>query len=505
MKETKTKLSYVLVLVLLAGVCGFWPAAAKAGATCDDCLTTNKSSYIVGEAIKASLKNVTPNAPIYWTVYVDGENRVSDAYFNETTDSNGSFTWDDLGVATVDSVGKWQITAEAGNIQATTKFEITASTNPKDNPPDQNNKDVAAGHSHFNNFSALPSKFTYNVGDKPSFAISGAPANSAVYWHFYHNGTDMSDYLPTGGVTDANGSWQGGVGLTFTGSSDSGSYMVAFKIAGELGFANFVVGSSSISLSDQNYPHAAVKQAYSGTVTFTYTGTTVIDVMVENIPNGLVVAEPFFKVTQDGETDYELDNVQPNSPIAVTLTGTPTKAGKFTLNTDFFSFNAGQNIDQRFDLRSTFLQVGEAGQEPASITFPSDVTIPADNSTPSAPSSSPAIAKGQAGIIKSDSGPAVYYINEQGWKILVPNMKVFSSYGAKASDIRTVSQAELDAFPTTVYIKIGSSARVYKVEGTGKRYLTPTAAANLKIDPGSVMIINKTEFSFYRSGSTIAK
>jgi hypothetical protein len=105
--------------------------------------------------------------------------------------------------------------------------------------------------------------------------------------------------------------------------------------------------------------------------------------------------------------------------------------------------------------------------------------------------------------VKVQDDPTVYWVTSWGGKMPILTEQIFLSYGTKWSDVRIITQEQLDSYGDVLYIKLRGNARVYKLENFVKRYLTPAAATRLNIDPARVVEVNATEFYYYRTGSTI--
>lgn len=99
--------------------------------------------------------------------------------------------------------------------------------------------------------------------------------------------------------------------------------------------------------------------------------------------------------------------------------------------------------------------------------------------------------------------PTVYWVTSWNAKMPILSAEVFYSYGSKWEQVQIISQEALDALDDVDYIKLKGNARVYKIEGAVKRYLTPAAAQRLAIDPAKVVTVNETEFYSYRTGKMI--
>lgn len=105
--------------------------------------------------------------------------------------------------------------------------------------------------------------------------------------------------------------------------------------------------------------------------------------------------------------------------------------------------------------------------------------------------------------VRVEGDSTVYWVTSWGGKMPILSAQIFFSYGGRWEDVVIISQEALDAYSDVEYIKLSNNARVYKIEGAVKRYLTPAAATRLNIDPAKVVTVNQTEFVAYRTGSTI--
>lgn len=112
-------------------------------------------------------------------------------------------------------------------------------------------------------------------------------------------------------------------------------------------------------------------------------------------------------------------------------------------------------------------------------------------------------ARTMGGYVKVSEDPTVYWITDWGGKMPVLNDRVFFSYGSQWSDVKTITQEELDDYEEVQYIKLSGNARVYKISNGIKYYVTPAAATRLGIDPAKVVTVNSTEFYNYKTGATI--
>ncbi|MCX6741525.1 MAG: hypothetical protein NTY61_03965, partial [Candidatus Parcubacteria bacterium] len=116
-------------------------------------------------------------------------------------------------------------------------------------------------------------------------------------------------------------------------------------------------------------------------------------------------------------------------------------------------------------------------------------------------------------IIKTASNPDVYiakYVGAKKFKRLILNPAVFSSYGhLKWSNLKTVTQAEMDAFTTSDLVKALTDTKVYKLVPNGdvgtKQWLNMTAEAFTAggWDWDSIYQINTVDRDVYTAGGDI--
>jgi len=116
-------------------------------------------------------------------------------------------------------------------------------------------------------------------------------------------------------------------------------------------------------------------------------------------------------------------------------------------------------------------------------------------------------------IIKTATNPDVYiakYVGAKKFKRLILNPAVFSSYGhLKWSNLKTVTQAEMDAFTTSNLVKALGDTKVYQLTPNGdvgtKQWMNMTAEAFTAggWDWDSVYVVNNTDRDNYTAGSDI--
>ena len=116
-------------------------------------------------------------------------------------------------------------------------------------------------------------------------------------------------------------------------------------------------------------------------------------------------------------------------------------------------------------------------------------------------------------IIKSATNPDVYiakYVGAKKFKRLILNPDVFNSYGhLKWSNLKTVTQAEMDAFTTSDLVKALGDTKVYKLVPNGdvgtKQWLNMTAEAFTAggYDWDAIYVINNVDRDNYTVSSDI--
>lgn len=98
----------------------------------------------------------------------------------------------------------------------------------------------------------------------------------------------------------------------------------------------------------------------------------------------------------------------------------------------------------------------------------------------------------------------VYYITEGGLKKWIRNIDIFNSYGDKWDDIIDVPTKDLDIYPEVNLIKLVNDDKVYRLEGTIKRWIRDVKTFNkFGYDWNKVHPVNKVEFEFYKEGDPL--
>lgn len=116
------------------------------------------------------------------------------------------------------------------------------------------------------------------------------------------------------------------------------------------------------------------------------------------------------------------------------------------------------------------------------------------------PSSADAASREGGFLAKSGDSPAVYFISANNYKLAIPSARIFLSYRYRWSQVRIVSDAELDSYPKAKYISENSSAAIYFLNKDEKRYVTQASASALGIKPEEIVSVNRVEFRSYAVG-----
>ncbi len=101
----------------------------------------------------------------------------------------------------------------------------------------------------------------------------------------------------------------------------------------------------------------------------------------------------------------------------------------------------------------------------------------------------------QARLVREPGGSNIYYINDQGYRHLIPSPEIFLSYGNKWQEVRAITHSELISFPETFYISTAENAGIYKLENGAKRLVISTPSPTPYISR-----VNSTEFNYYPTG-----
>lgn len=98
-----------------------------------------------------------------------------------------------------------------------------------------------------------------------------------------------------------------------------------------------------------------------------------------------------------------------------------------------------------------------------------------------------------------------YYLTEGQMFRLIPNNKIFDSYGNRSEDVLVISKREFNYYPPNQFVFLESPLRrdVFQIVNGKKRYVTPMAVERMKIRFYDLAPINEMEFNYYKIGSPI--
>lgn len=103
-------------------------------------------------------------------------------------------------------------------------------------------------------------------------------------------------------------------------------------------------------------------------------------------------------------------------------------------------------------------------------------------------------------------GKNIHYITESRMIRLIPNERVFDSYGDRKEDVVTISKKEFNFYPRNQYVFMENplTGDIFQVSDDGtKRYVVPQVIKRLRITSDQVAPINKEQFDAYNYGSPI--
>lgn len=95
-----------------------------------------------------------------------------------------------------------------------------------------------------------------------------------------------------------------------------------------------------------------------------------------------------------------------------------------------------------------------------------------------------------------------YYLTEGYMIRLIPNERVFQSYGDRKEDMITISKKEFNFYPRNqfVFLENPLTADVFQIVDNGtKRYIVPQVTQRLKINPEQIAPINKIQLDSYQN------
>ena len=99
-----------------------------------------------------------------------------------------------------------------------------------------------------------------------------------------------------------------------------------------------------------------------------------------------------------------------------------------------------------------------------------------------------------------------YYITEGYMIRLIPNQRVFESYGDREEDTITISKKEFNFYPRNQYVFLENplSANVFQIVNDGsKRYVVPQVMKRLRMNPEQIAPINQAQLDAYQNSNPI--
>lgn len=99
-------------------------------------------------------------------------------------------------------------------------------------------------------------------------------------------------------------------------------------------------------------------------------------------------------------------------------------------------------------------------------------------------------------VVRAVGSPAIFMLNDGGYRRRILNPGVFSSYGLSASDVAEISAEEFASYPETDLIMRAGDNKVYSLNAR-KLVGTISSLAGLGYEPASVHVINETDFNAY--------
>ncbi len=111
----------------------------------------------------------------------------------------------------------------------------------------------------------------------------------------------------------------------------------------------------------------------------------------------------------------------------------------------------------------------------------------------------------RARLIQANGDKKIYYLTENGLKRLIPNSKIYESYGNRSQDIVTISKKELNYYPENLYIYRENPLNrdVFMITNGLKQYLTPMAVRHANLKEWQIAPVNQYEFNYYKTGAPI--
>jgi len=110
----------------------------------------------------------------------------------------------------------------------------------------------------------------------------------------------------------------------------------------------------------------------------------------------------------------------------------------------------------------------------------------------------------RAKLVRVNGSSDIYYLTESWLKRRIPNMEIFESYGNQSDDVITISQKELNAYEENRLIKFDGNYQIYYLENGVKHWIKSAAVFNRRgFDWKKIAPINSVEFNAYVTGSVM--
>ena len=113
----------------------------------------------------------------------------------------------------------------------------------------------------------------------------------------------------------------------------------------------------------------------------------------------------------------------------------------------------------------------------------------------------------RAKLVKADGdNKKKYYITEGNMMRLIPNKRVFESYGDREEDVITISKKEFNFYPRNQYVFLESplNSDIYQIVDNGtKRFVVPQVVKRLRIKQNQIAPINQAQLDAYRNSQAI--
>ncbi|MBI4135684.1 hypothetical protein HY477_03055 [Candidatus Uhrbacteria bacterium] len=110
----------------------------------------------------------------------------------------------------------------------------------------------------------------------------------------------------------------------------------------------------------------------------------------------------------------------------------------------------------------------------------------------------------RARLVKTEDKADVYYITDSMLKRWIPNWAVFTSYDNDPTEIITLKSEELEAYGESKLIQLAGDARVWLLEGGGRRHITsPAVFLRQGFRWNHISPVNWTEYQVYPEGAPL--